>query len=649
MRETSEKKFKGKSVRFLAAAALSAALIGSQVPIMTVSGSNVVSDSRPVLEDLFPDNITVTDPVALYEVGLPERDNGKLEWLDDSITLTERVQSCEVLFVPNEGEDFTYLEEWDEELGGVLSHIHVVVSSLAGDDLDAILAELEEADCEDSEGVTVDASREEVDTEESTDAENTDKDDASDDEENTEGENSGKEESTDGDKSDAEGAADDDENTSDSKDTDKDGNGNNDGSDSSNNSNKDAEKDAADSSNKEEENASDSNDKGDSSDSDKNNISDNSGEDDNAASGDEGKNDQAGSEGTDSNDKDNGNGDENDASDNTDNDSTDVTDDEKGDEGTEDDTDDSNIFDNPTDFDKEDDRPIELPQNPTEEEKIQQSIINHMDEGISVSGIDLPWYVQFRVTSGENYEFTNESDAMIFQSYEFELWDLQNNTEYEIPDGEYVSVTIPVKEGYDYTIEHLLDNGAIETIIPSVEGGIMVFSTHSFSPFGIAGSKQLVGPDFPIDDQVKPSVTPTPTVKPGSAGNGSNDGTGNNGGTGSNGTTGAGNTGTGNSTGSASLESGNNGSRNEVTGGNGTVGANGDGNGAYSDGGTGNGSGSSTGTNNGDGIFTNNGQSANGTHAVDTGDTTAILPFVILVIAAAVLIGAVIFLKKKKK
>ena len=118
--------------------------------------------------------------------------------------------------------------------------------------------------------------------------------------------------------------------------------------------------------------------------------------------------------------------------------------------------------------------------------------------------------MQFRVSSGDSYQFTNESDAMIFQSYEFELWDLQNDTEYEIPSGEYVSVTVPVKSGYEYTIEHLLDNGATETIIPSVEDGIMVFSTHSFSPFGIAGSRQLVGPDTGDDSNSAGTVTPTP-------------------------------------------------------------------------------------------------------------------------------------------
>ena len=87
----------------------------------------------------------------------------------------------------------------------------------------------------------------------------------------------------------------------------------------------------------------------------------------------------------------------------------------------------------------------------------------------------------------------------MFQSYEFELWDLKNNTEYDVPDGEYVSVTVPVKAGYSYTIEHLLDSGAMETIVPSVDGSTMVFSTHSFSPFGIAGSKTLVGEEIEED------------------------------------------------------------------------------------------------------------------------------------------------------
>ena len=46
----------------------------------------------------------------------------------------------------------------------------------------------------------------------------------------------------------------------------------------------------------------------------------------------------------------------------------------------------------------------------------------------------------------------------------------------------------------------------METIIPSVDGDTMTFSTHSFSPFGIAGSKSLVGPDAGSDSST--TVTP---------------------------------------------------------------------------------------------------------------------------------------------
>ena len=81
---------------------------------------------------------------------------------------------------------------------------------------------------------------------------------------------------------------------------------------------------------------------------------------------------------------------------------------------------------------------------PSDEEKIELAATNHTCNGISVSGINLPWYVQFRAASGENYEFSNEAEANLFKAYEFELWDLKNNTEYEIPDGEYISVTVPV-------------------------------------------------------------------------------------------------------------------------------------------------------------------------------------------------------------
>ncbi|MDO5336502.1 MAG: hypothetical protein Q4E89_03435 [Eubacteriales bacterium] len=148
-----------------------------------------------------------------------------------------------------------------------------------------------------------------------------------------------------------------------------------------------------------------------------------------------------------------------------------------------------------------DNRPATLPavEEISEEEQQQLAAQNHTSQGITVTGSFLPWYVQFQVSGGSSYVFANEEDATIFQAYEFELWDTISQTEYQIPDGEYITVTVPVKEGYSYVIEHLLDNGAVETIIPYVEGSTMIFQTYSFSPFGIAGSRPLVGTDLTED------------------------------------------------------------------------------------------------------------------------------------------------------
>ena len=563
-----------KSVRFLAAAALSAALLGSQLPVVLAAENSVESASGIKLEDLFPDNITVTDPVSLAEVGFPDNKYGKLKWVDDSIELTEHVQSCEAVFVPEEGIDLTDMEGWDKELGGVVSHIHVIVSSIAGDDMDEETGELEE-------------------TEESQETESEDMDAV---EEETSGEWEDEKEDT--------GVFD--ENEADTEEP----------SEESADENADAEILPEDGESEEE------------------NSEDSAESDSTEAGGADGQ-------------EDNGEVPEEESSQNNsaDKDETGAVEEvpdqeEPGSEGN-----DSNIFDDPEDFDEEDERPTELPESLTEEEKLQNAIMNHSCEGISVSGINLPWYVQFRVTSGESYEFANESEAEIFKSYEFELWDLQNNTEYEIPDGEYISVTVPVKEGYDYTVEHLLDNGATETIVPSVEGGVMVFSTHSFSPFGIAGSMQMVGPDFPIGDDVKPTVTPTPSVtgKPGENGtSGNNGGTNTGSGTNNGGSNGTG--GVGNSTGISGngSDSGQN-----VTSGNSVAGD--------STGISGNGSNfGQNGASGNNGVTGNNANGQNssqssGSHAVETGDTTAILPFVALVLAAVILIGAVIYLKTKKK
>ena len=269
---------------------------------------------------------------------------------------------------------------------------------------------------------------------------------------------------------------------------------------------------------------------------------------------------------------------------------------------------DDNIFDRPQDpSEEEQDRPSDMEENLTEQEMAEMAEQNHTCNGISVSGINLPWYVQFRATSGESYDFTNEEDAAIFKSYEFELWDLKNNTEYTIPDGQYISVTVPVKDGYDYSVEHLLDNGAMETIIPNVEDGVMVFSTHSFSPFGIAGSKPIVDNGIAEDgyggnaEPTKaPEATKTPEATKAPSSDGNDQGTSNN-------------TGENTSVQSQTDKTETNGNTDSKT------------------------------------ETDENTNTSDSKKSVNTGDSTVILPFVILVAAAVIVVGVVLYLKKNRK
>ncbi|MDO4649249.1 MAG: hypothetical protein Q4B26_11430 [Eubacteriales bacterium] len=253
-----------------------------------------------------------------------------------------------------------------------------------------------------------------------------------------------------------------------------------------------------------------------------------------------------------------------------------------------------------------DDRPDVAAEDLTEEEMFVQGEINHSSGGICVTGVELPWYVQFRVSDGSAYQFSNASDAKIFKSYEFELWDLKNNTEYEIPDGQYISVMIPVTAGYNYTVEHLLDNGAVESIVPTLDGSTLIFSTHSFSPFGIAGSTPVVGGDIAENNYATPTPVPNtttaaPTTAPGNNGNNNN---GNNG---------------GNNSGSSSSngQTGNNGS-----------------------------------TNGGSNIQNQNvtpTPETSNTRNVETGDNTPIVLFIVLaILACAVIAGALIWLLNRK-
>ncbi|MGI6071059.1 MAG: hypothetical protein ACOYBE_11655 [Blautia sp.] len=150
----------------------------------------------------------------------------------------------------------------------------------------------------------------------------------------------------------------------------------------------------------------------------------------------------------------------------------------------------------PMDLVEETERPQSVSDDMSPEEQAAVAAANHTCQGITVSAEFLPWYVQFRVSDGSGFGFTNTDEASTFQAYEFQLWDLLNDTEYQIPAGETVQVTMPVIAGYEYSIQHILPDGSTETIIPNVYGDTLVFSTSSFSPFGIAGSKPLVGGDI---------------------------------------------------------------------------------------------------------------------------------------------------------
>ena len=468
------KKNNGKrNVQFLAAAALTAALMAGQIQPAAVYGSENIQVSS-----LIPDNVTVEQPVPLSEISLPSSEYGTLSWADESSVPSERVQSYDVVFRPYNAADLSKISGWDGSSDVIYSSVRVVVS-----------------------GIEENESQEEEWSEENNGEASEDQNDSQWEEENSgTGENDSQEN---------DGTEEDSQQKSNGDSADK---GNN---ESSGNSQTEGSQQDGDSDSAEENNSQES-------------------EDQNAGSKDEDASDFNGNGETEEESQQDG--DSNPAEGESQDNAGDKEDMPEAGEKPEPtvtpeatvtpevsvtpeptvtpEADKDNIFEQE---DQKDQRPSDLEENLTEEEKEELAAANHTSNGISVSGINLPWYVQFRATSGEDYQFTNENEANLFKSYEFELWDLRNNTEYEIPDGEYISVTVPVKAGYTYTIEHLLDSGAMETIVPSVEGSTMVFSTHSFSPFGIAGSKPLVGGEIQEDGygDLVPVATVTPTASAG--------------------------------------------------------------------------------------------------------------------------------------
>lgn len=539
----------GRSFSILAAAALSMTLIGGQAfPTYAGSSSGIETGA------MIPDNITIDTPTALANVALPSNEYGTLSWVDGSYVPQKRVQSCEVVFKPSAGADISGLPGWDSASGTLTGYVTVVVSSLDSA----------------SEDTDNDEQKDSSQSDESYDTENSDKDSK--------------------DVSDKETQQDSKDENADQEDSSSDSSSADSSTDKNSDSSTDVKDPAEEDKNEEDPEVTEVPD-----------ITVTPVQKDDSQNTEEKEEETAETTVTPA------------ASDTGDN--TEDTDNNKKENNSEI-TEIPEITENPDEntdniFDRKDEPEDKRPQNAatditeTEMEAIAQQ--NHTCDGITVSGIDLPWYVQFRVSGGDDYQFTNEEDAAIFKSYEFELWDTQKNTEYKIPDGEYISVTVPVKAGYTYSIEHLLDNGAMETIIPSVDGDTMTFSTHSFSPFGIAGSKSLVGPDAGSDS----SVTVTPAADTSSSDTGASS--------------------------SVDTSSDSSESTDEMD----TSQDLSSGTAELTDSSSQNDTESSE--------SEDQSSQAKSKKQVNTGDTTQILPFVILFVAAAVVAGVVVFLKKRKK
>lgn len=669
-----------KSVSLLAAAAMTAVLMTGQVYPVLAEIENIEANLET--SSLIPDNVTIDQPAALSQVALPKSDYGTLSWADGTFVPDKRVQACEVIFKPAENVDLSYLPGWDAQKKVVKGTVNVVVSSLED------TADDTQASSDTAETPSAGKSQENGSSDTQAPAENAGEtqnpEEAAPAETPTETPAETPSQEPAAENPDVPAASDSTEDTGNSDKADQPENA--DTAEKAGNTADDLLKDAPVT---EAPSAADA-------------ILPDETEADNAltaASGEETKEDtsakitEAAEEDSTPDQAEEPAASEVPAEDTAQNESAggmlndkfgdlmpgatvldEVEPSENTDEATEEDTssDEKNIFDNPADFTVSDTRPNTAEDDLTEEEQAARAAENHTCEGITVSGIDLPWYVQFQVESGESYEFKNEEKANIFQSYEFKLWDLKNNTEYEIPDGQYVSVTIPVKEGYEYSIEHLLANGATETIVPSVNGSTMVFSTHSFSPFGIAGFRPIIGDEIAngaYGDNGTPTPTPTvtisgtPTPSPsvtGTAGAGTG---GTSGTTGTNGTTGTGTdgtagTGTDSSNGGSASStigtadnsgntstSGNTGNTSDANSTSGNSGNSSTGTGGTS---SANGSSSSNGNSqSSDSTANNNGQSQT-SNAVKTGDETTVLPFVLLLMTAAGMVAAVFGIRRKE-
>lgn len=567
-----------KNIHFFAIAALAATLMAGQVQVSPVYADNTAVQ----LSSLIPDNVTVEQPVPLSDISLPDSEYGTLSWVDSSSVPSRRVQSYDVVFRPYDSSVLSRISGWDGESDAIYSSVTVVVSGMGAESEESVTWKEDSEENYDEnydDSQTENAENQDNYAENQDDSEVKENENAADDGQASEKEPEATVTPSEGEVTEAPKAT---EVPSEAEGTETPETTETPSEDKEENTEITVTEKPSEEENKTE--------KEDETDAENNQKSD-----DNKKTEDTKEEPTAAPEVTE-------------VPEVTETPAAIVTPA----------ADKNNIFDGADKDIKEDDRSTEFEENLTAEQKAEMADENHSCNGITVSGIDLPYYVQFRVASGDDYEFTNESEANVFQSYEFELWDLKNNTEYAVSDGEYVSVTVPVKAGYSYTIEHLLDSGAMETIVPSVDGSTMVFSTHSFSPFGIAGSKTLVGEEIEEDGYDTGSDTDTsdsaqtagltPVADNSTT---SSDNTANT----------AANTET--STGNAATAGAETADTSTVT--------------------------TAQSSENVSDDAQNEEDSSSSVKAVHTNDPTRILPFVILAVAAGAIVGVIVYLRKRKK
>lgn len=155
----------------------------------------------------------------------------------------------------------------------------------------------------------------------------------------------------------------------------------------------------------------------------------------------------------------------------------------------------------------------------------EAAVVNHTSNGVTVSG-NIPWFVQLRVTLGNDTDTYVPTGLDTIVPYEMCLWNLMTDSEYILAGGEKVTLTMAVPADihlYDgLTIVHYMDETHYEYIELTITGDTLSFETASFSPFNIAGSTILVGgkptssgtgssTTTSTDNTTKTTPTPTPT------------------------------------------------------------------------------------------------------------------------------------------